>query len=310
MVVRFGPTTALDGVRWTALTGQITAILGPNGAGKSTTFSCLQGFITPESGKVRVLGLDARRDRLAISRQMGVMLQSGGIPPSIRCHEVLEQYHGFYNTSEPVAVLLDRVGLSHRRTATWRSMSGGEQQRLALALALVGRPRLVVLDEPTSGIDADGRAAVRDILADLRTDGVAVVLSTHDLDDAELLADHLVIVHRGSTVASGTPSEVLAQERPASYRFRTAADIDVDGLSIEVGAPITVESSGWFVVGTPPTPDGVAVLTRMLADQGALVDEVVVTRRRLEDVFSALTADDAGPTQGEGSRHGATGRTR
>lgn len=289
--VRFGPVTALDGVSWTASAGQITAVLGPNGAGKSTTFACIEGYVRPDSGSIRVLGLDPIENRSEIVRHMGVMLQAGGIPPAIRCAELLEQYRGFFDRPLDVSDLLDTVGLAERRDATWRSMSGGEQQRLALALALVGRPSLVILDEPTSGIDAAGRNVVRDVLTQLRNDGVSVILSTHDLDDAEELADHLVIVHRGTTVAEGTPAALLATDTPDDYRLRVSAPLDVARLSRELGADISEDGGGWYRIARQPSPDGIAALARSLNDQNVLADEIVVARRRLEDAFLALTAD-------------------
>ena len=203
LVVRFGATTAVDGVSFEAAAGQVTALLGPNGAGKTTTVETAEGYRRPDGGTVRVLGLDPVSDHSALVPRIGVMPQDGGVYPGIRVLEALRLFASYYDHPLDPAALLSRVGLDDRAGATTRSLSGGERQRLSLALALVGRPEVAFLDEPTSGVDVGGRQVLRQVIRDLREEGVAVVLTTHELAEAEHLADHVVIVDRGRVVATG-----------------------------------------------------------------------------------------------------------
>src|SRR5690606_5962552 len=208
LTVRYGDVVAVDGASFVAEAGRITAVLGPNGAGKTTTVETLEGYRRPTAGRVRVLGLDPVADHRALTERIGVMLQSGGVGPGVRAGEALRHAAALYPQPLPTGPLLERVGLAGKERRTWRQLSGGGQRRLALALALVGRPQVAFLDEPSSGVDPQGRLAIREVVAGLRDDGVTVVLTTHDLDEAERLADHVVILDRGRVVAAGTPDEL------------------------------------------------------------------------------------------------------
>ena len=168
LVVRYGSLTAVDHVSFSVAAGEVLALLGPNGAGKTTTVETLEGFRRPSAGQVRVLGLDPIADHAALVRRVGAMLQAGGVYPGIHPREALRLFASYYDDAEDPDALLERVGLGHRRTTTWRRMSGGEQQRLSLALALVGQPEVVFLDEPTSGIDVAGRQLIRELIRELR----------------------------------------------------------------------------------------------------------------------------------------------
>ena len=198
LVIRYGAVTAVDQVSWTASAGEVVAVLGPNGAGKSSTIETLEGYRQPASGRVSVLGLDPVSDGRALAPRIGVMLQRNGVYLTMRPREVLRLFAAYYEDRalDPDA-LLTRVGLDSVATTPWRRLSGGEQQRLSLALALVGRPEVAFLDEPTAMIDPAARQIVRDLVSELRGDGVCVVLTTHDLDDAERLADRVVIMDHG-----------------------------------------------------------------------------------------------------------------
>ena len=209
LVIRYGDVTAVDGVSFSAMAGEVTVVLGPNGAGKTSTIEHLEGYRRADSGRSRVLGLDPATDHAALTRQVGIMLQQGGIPTGIRPSEVLTQYAGFFDDPRDPVELLRTVGLSDRAGATYRRLSGGEQQRLSLALALVGRPRVVFLDEPTAGVDLEGRDLIRRVIDELRDDGVTVVVTTHDLDEAARSADHIVIIDHGRVVADGTPASLM-----------------------------------------------------------------------------------------------------
>jgi ABC-2 type transport system ATP-binding protein len=215
---RYGAVTALAGLSLTAPAAAVTAVLGPNGAGKTTTVEICAGLRRADAGDVRVLGLDPARDSDALRAQVGVMPQTGGsgaagIYPAVRPREALRLFANLYaNPLDPEA-LLDRLDLTSAAATPWRRLSGGQQQRLSLALAIVGRPSLVFLDEPTAGLDVHGKHATWSLVEDLRAAGVSVVLTTHAMDDAERLADHVVIVDRGRTVAAGTPREITGGTR-------------------------------------------------------------------------------------------------
>ena len=218
LVKRHGGVTAVDGVTFTADLATVTAVLGPNGAGKTTTVEICAGLRQADAGTVEVLGLDPGRDGRALRPRLGLMPQTGGsgasgVYPTARPREVLELFAALYADPLDPAVLLDRLDLTRVARTPWRRLSGGEQQRLSLALAIVGRPEVVFLDEPTAGLDLHGRHATWALVEELRAAGVTVVLTTHAMDEAERLADHVVIVDRGRTVAAGTPAELTRDGR-------------------------------------------------------------------------------------------------
>lgn len=310
--VRYGEVVAVDGVSFSAEAGTILALLGPNGAGKTSTVETLEGFRRPSAGTVRVLGLDPLADHAELTRKIGVMLQSGGVYTGIRPPEVLRLFASYYDDPADPDELLERVGLGDRRRSTWRHLSGGEQQRLSLALALVGRPQVAFLDEPTAGIDPQGRQLIRSVIADLRAAGVTVLLTTHDLDEAERLADHVVIVDHGRVLASGTPAELMTGGAPEEIRFGGPVGIDVGSLAAALGAPVEEVTLGEYRVATTPTPDAVAALTRWLADHGLPLADLRAGRQSLEDVFLRLTQEAAAevPGEPEASRAGRGRRAR
>ncbi|HEX9994884.1 MAG TPA: ABC transporter ATP-binding protein [Acidimicrobiales bacterium] len=292
LTVRYGDVVAVDGLSFTAEAGQVLALLGPNGAGKTTTVETLEGYRRPTSGTVRVDGLDPVRDHAALTRRIGVMLQRGGVQPGIRAAEAVRLFAAYHDDPEDPDALLERVGLAGRARATWRQLSGGEQQRLSLALALVGRPRVAFLDEPTAGVDVAGRQVVRQVVRDLRDRGVCVVLTTHELDDAERLADRVVIVDRGRLVADGRPADLRAGGD--EWRFGAAPGLDVGALAGVLGAPVREATPGEYVVAAAPTPAAVAALTAWLAERDLPIADLRAGRQRLEDVFLRLTGGGGG----------------
>ncbi len=197
MVKRYGPATAVDGLSLTAGRGEVTAILGPNGAGKTTTIEVCEGYRSADGGTVRVLGLDPVRDAVRLKPRVGVMLQAGGIPPAVPAGEYLSTLSRFHVKPHDTAWLLDIVGLTAHAKTPYKRLSGGQQQRLSLAAAVLGRPELVFLDEPTAGMDPQARHATWDLVTALKSDGVAVILTTHFMEEAERLADHVVIIDHG-----------------------------------------------------------------------------------------------------------------
>jgi len=296
LVVRHGDLVAVDGVSFDAHPGEVLALLGPNGAGKTSTVEVLEGYRRPDHGTVRVLGHDPVAERAAVVARIGVMLQDGGVHPGIRAPEVLGLFAALYDDPVDPDELLERVGLADRRRQTWRQLSGGEQQRLSLALALVGRPEVAFLDEPTAGVDVRGRQVIRGIVRDLAAGGCAVVLCTHELDEAEKLADRVVIVDRGRVVAAGSLDE-LRRAGTGEVRFSAEPKLDVDALGHHLDAEVSEPTPGEYVIRARP---GAALdnhlaahLTDWLANHDIVLGDLRAGRQRLEDVFLLLTADDA-----------------
>ena len=296
LTVRYGGVTAVDGVSFEARAGEITAVLGPNGAGKTTTIEVLEGFRRPDEGRASVLGLHPRADHRALTRRVGVMLQEGGVAPGVRVLEALRHAAALYDDSLDPAGLLARVGLTGTERRTWRQLSGGEQRRLALALALVGRPQVAFLDEPGSGVDPQGRLAIREVVAGLRDDGVTILLRTHDHDEAERLADHVVILDHGAVVAVGSPETLRAGDAAgAEVRFGAPPGLDTAALAARVGAPVSEVSAGEYLLTAEGTPTLVAALTAWLAEHDLPLADLRAGRQRLEDVFLRLVAEPEPP---------------
>jgi ABC-2 type transport system ATP-binding protein len=322
LVVRYGTRTAVDGLTLHAGAGEVLAVLGPNGAGKTTTVESLTGFRRPDAGTLAVLGLDPRRDHAALVHRVGVMLQRGGVYPMLSPARALALFAAYYDDPEDPGALLATLSLTDVATTPWRNLSGGEQQRLSLALALVGRPEVVFLDEPTAGVDPEGRLAVRAVVEDLRRRGVCVVLTTHELAEAEQLADRVVIVHHGTVMAEGTPAE-LARTAPGGgpgggpgprVRFGAPPGLDTADLSAALGAAVAETAPGRYQVAAAGTPALTAALATWLAARdAALVD--LRTGDSLEETYLALVGEataspPAAPTSGERGRRRRRAPTR
>lgn len=291
LVVRYGDLVAVRGVTFGAEAGAVTALLGPNGAGKTSTVEVLEGYRPLAGGRVRVLGLDPSAEHGRLVRRMGVMLQRGGVYPTMRAGEAVALFCAYYDHVRRPDELLDLVGLTERARSTWRQLSGGEQQRLSLALALAGNPAVAFLDEPTASVDVAGRQLVRQVIRRLADEGCCVLLTTHELDEAERVADHVVIVDHGEVVADGSPDE-LRRSGPAEVRFAAAAGLDVGALSAHLaGASVREASPGEYVVAGEGTPAVVAALTAWLAERDLAIGDLRAGRQRLEDVFLRLTAE-------------------
>lgn len=288
LTVRYGTRTAVDTVSFHAAAGRVTAVLGPNGAGKTSTIEVCEGFRRAAAGTVRVLGMDPAVDQRRISERMGVMLQEGGVYPSARVRDTVAHYAALYGRGADPDELVAAVGLVERASATWRKLSGGEKQRLSLALALAAKPDVAFLDEPTSGVDINGRDAIRGIVSGLRDSGCAVVLATHELDEAERLADWVVIVDQGRVVADGSLSEL--RHGFDEIRFRSAPTLDITKLAAALGMVASRVGADEYVIDAPPHPRLMAKLSTWLADEGLPLEDLRAGAQRLEDVFRRLTA--------------------
>jgi ABC-2 type transport system ATP-binding protein len=290
LTVRHGDLLAVDGISFTAEAGQVTTVLGPNGAGKTSTIEVCEGYRRPTSGRVTVLGFDPATHQRQLSKRMGVMLQEGGVYPAAKVLETVQHYASLYDNGADAAVLVEAVGLTSRSNATWRRLSGGEKQRLSLALALAARPDVAFLDEPTSGVDINGRDAIRGIIRDLAANGCAVVLATHELDEAERLADRMVIVDHGVLIADGTLAEL--RKGHDEIRFRSDPELDLRALSAATGIIAAKVGRDEYVIDAPPQPRLMAQLGDWLAEAGHPLHDLRAGGQRLEDVFRRLTGGD------------------
>jgi len=286
---------AVAGLSLTAPRGAVTGVLGPNGAGKTSSIETCEGYRSPAAGRVRVLGLDPAADAPALRPRVGVMLQEGGVPGGMHAAEALDHAARLYARPADVRALARRLGLAELGRRPYRRLSGGEQQRVKLALALVGRPELVFLDEPTAGLDPQGRRTVWDLVRELRAAGVSVVLTTHLMDEAEQLADHVVIVDHGRSVAAGSPDELTARGAERSLRFHGRPELPLQALRMALpeGATVTEVRPGSYLVEGDVDPQLLATVTTWCAAHGVLLDGLSVGRRSLEDVFLELTGDGA-----------------
>lgn len=290
LTVRYGDTVAVDGASFTAPAGEVTAVLGPNGAGKTSTIETCEGYRTAQSGHVSVLGLDPVAGHRELAPRMGVMLQSGGVYPGARVRDVIAHFCALHDRGMDAGTLVDRVGLSHRAGSTWRRLSGGEQQRVSLALALAARPDVAFLDEPTSGVDVDGRDIIRGIVRGLAADGCTVVLASHELAEAERVADNVVMFRAGKVMAHGPLGTVLMQ-RPV-VRFSSVPGIDTVALSAHLNHGVNPCGDGDYEVECSGTPHVVASLTSWLSERSHPLRSLDAGSETLEDAYRRITGGD------------------
>ncbi|MDQ3152679.1 MAG: ABC transporter ATP-binding protein [Actinomycetota bacterium] len=297
LVRTFGRVRAVDGFDLTLRRGTVLALLGPNGAGKTTTVETCEGFGRPDGGTVRVLGLDPVADSAALRPRVGVMPQGGGAYPGVRAGEMLSLVAACAAEPLPVGWLLGVLGLDRVDRLPYKRLSGGQQQRLALACALVGRPELVFLDEPTAGMDPQARRLVWELVRALRADGVSVLLTTHAMEEAEALADDVVIMDCGRSVAQGSCAQLTAGGAEQQLRFGARAGMDLTLLAtvLPAGSRLSEPQPGSYLVEGGIDPQLVAAVTMWCAEQGVLADSLRVERRSLEDVFLELTGRELRP---------------
>ncbi|MFR0638004.1 ABC transporter ATP-binding protein [Glutamicibacter soli] len=290
-----GPVPALDNrmlrvlesVSLKAYPGQITTLLGSNGAGKSTTLACAQGLMRPDGGSIELLGQDPYGDNPELRARVGVMLQDGGLPPSMRPVPLLRHVASLYRNPVDIDALIQRLDLESFGSRNIRRLSGGQKQRVALALALAGDPEVLFLDEPSAGLDPQSRQVVFDLISELRDAGKAIVLTTHLMDDAQRLSDYVYIIDKGCTVAQGTVSELIARAeeghdaRPVSFSATAGLALPQPPL----GLYLAETSAGQYRLDGVTTPEHLNWLTSWWARESILPTQLNLQSRSLEDVF-------------------------
>ncbi len=294
LVKRYGTKTAVNGLDLAVRAGAVTAVLGPNGAGKTTTIETCEGYRRPDAGTVRVLGLDPVADADRLRPRIGVMLQSGGVYSGARAAEMLRHMAKLHAHPLDVDALIERLGLGDCGRTSYRRLSGGQQQRLSLAMAVVGRPELLFLDEPTAGLDPQARRATWDLVRELRADGVSVVLTTHFMDEAEALADDVAIIDTGRVIARGTPEELCRGGAENTLRFTGRPGLDLGSLvkALPDGSGAAEPLPGTYRITGSVDPQLLATVTSWCAQHGVMPEGISVERHTLEDVFLELTGKE------------------
>ncbi|MFJ9395230.1 ABC transporter ATP-binding protein [Streptomyces californicus] len=294
LVKRYGAKTAVNGLDLVVRAGAVTAVLGPNGAGKTTTIETCEGYRRPDAGTVRVLGLDPVADEDRLRPRIGVMLQSGGVYSGARAAEMLRHMAKLHAHPLDVDALIERLGLGDCGRTSYRRLSGGQQQRLSLAMAVVGRPELLFLDEPTAGLDPQARRATWELVRELRADGVSVVLTTHFMDEAEALADDVAIIDAGRVIARGTPEELCRGGAENTLRFTGRPGLDLGSLvkALPAGSGAAEPLPGTYRITGSVDPQLLATVTSWCAQHGVMPEGISVERHTLEDVFLELTGKE------------------
>ncbi|MFG3708256.1 ATP-binding cassette domain-containing protein [Micromonospora sp. NPDC047670] len=285
---RYGEKVAVADVSFTVEQGEIFGVLGPNGAGKTTTVECVQGLRRPDGGTVRVLGLDPIRDRAEVRQRVGAQLQESQLPDKVRVWEALDLYRSFYRNRADIDELLTDLGLAEQRNTYFQRLSGGQKQRLSVALALVGRPEVAILDELTTGLDPQGRRDTWDLVERIRDRGVTVVLVTHFMEEAERLCDRLAIIDQGRVVAIDSPSGLLTRVGTEHrVHFRPAGPLE-DALLLALPDVTGVSRAGEEVTVTGTTDVLQSVLSA-LNGSGIRYTGLRVEQPSLDDAFVSLT---------------------
>jgi len=292
--MRYGDKVAVDGLSLRVDRGTITAVLGPNGAGKTTTLETCEGYRKPQQGTVRVLGLDPQAQRADLLPRIGVMLQAGGAWSGVRAAEMLRHIASFHANPLPTELLVERLGLDECGRTPYRRLSGGQQQRLSLAMAVVGRPELLFVDEPTAGMDPQARRNTWDLLDELRRDGVTTVLTTHYMDEAEKLADQVHVIDHGRLIASGTPFQLTRGTGNSTIRLVVTEPFPPEApLSLQrtLGEPTQVQAinENSLLISGPADAHTLAKVSAWCEEHGVLPESLSLGQRTLEDVFLQIT---------------------
>jgi ABC-2 type transport system ATP-binding protein len=287
----YGPKVAVDDVSFSVEAGEIFGILGPNGAGKTTTVECVTGLRKPDGGRISVLGLDPQRDHTELREQVGVQLQDGQLPDKIRVREALELYGSFYQQPADADELITRLGLSNRRDASFDKLSGGQRQRLSVALALIGTPKVAVLDELTTGLDPAARREVWGLISDIRASGVTILLVTHFMEEAEKLCDRLAVIDHGRVIATDTPSGLAGRAGGEQYiRFTASAGLNEDELAkLPQVHSVRRDGDQFAVTGDE---EALQAVMGVLIQRGIIARHLRLDQASLDDAFVALTGKD------------------
>jgi len=288
LTINYGTTLAVDQLSFEVGFGEVVGILGPNGAGKTSTLETIEGYRRPTQGSVRVLGLDPAAKQAQLSREMGVMLQEGGIPARMTVKAALSLYSRFYDHPRSISELTERLSLSSVLPTPYRRLSGGEKQRLSLALALIGSPRLLLLDEPTAGVDPEGKAAIRELIADLRADSVAILMTGHELEEIDRIVDRVLIVDRGKERAHGSQAELRQAYGGEGVEFSTLGNVDCGALGSRLGTSVRSVSADRYRVEGEPTTELLGQLLQTLAELGIEAQDVATVSPSLEEIYLSL----------------------
>ena len=288
---RYDGRAAVDGVSFSVEEGEIFGILGPNGAGKTTTVESIAGLRKPDAGSIRVLGLDPQRDRDGVRSVVGVQLQESELPDRMTVGEALDLFAAFYAEPADTRELIDDLGLTEKRDTAYRNLSGGQKQRLSIALALVGRPRIAILDELSTGLDPQARRETWQLIESVRDRGVTVVLVTHLMEEAERLADRVAVFAEGRVIALDTPAGIVAQVAPEQkLRFRPSAPVE-DQVFTDLPEVRNVRRTG-TVIEVTGTGNLIHAVTSVLARQQVVANDLRIEQANLDDAYLALTAKE------------------
>ncbi|GCF07941.1 ABC transporter ATP-binding protein [Dictyobacter arantiisoli] len=289
----YGAHRVVDHLSFSVQPGEVFALLGPNGAGKTTTVETLEGYRAPDEGSIRVLGLDPIRQAQQLKPRIGVMLQQDGLYPALTAREVLRLFAGYYAHPQSVDALLERVGLTAASKTRCRRLSGGQKRRLALAVALIGNPELVFLDEPTAGMDPQARQTTWEIIRELKRSGVTILLTTHLMDEAERLSDQVAIIDHGQLIALDTPENLTGAKNANIVRFVAPEGLDCQQLAALPGVKKAEEvRAGSYVLESDTIPTLLVDLTTWLRDRNVTLSELRVGHGSLEDLFLRLTGSE------------------
>ncbi|MGH2511969.1 MAG: ATP-binding cassette domain-containing protein [Candidatus Limnocylindrales bacterium] len=287
---KYGSVQAVDGVSFEVGRGEVFGLLGPNGAGKTTTVEMLEGLRSPDSGRLEVLGIDAARNPDALKERVGVTLQTAELYPKLTVVEVLELFRSFYQRSLPTEQLIEFLDLGERRNAQTKQLSGGQRQRLAVALALVNDPEVIFLDEPTTGLDPAARRSLWDLVQKLQHQGKTILLTTHYMEEAEVLCDRLAIMDHGRILALGTVNELVAARfKDRSVRFDRIEALDETQLAGLAGVESVKQDDGETVLYTQDVSGTIAGLLAATEALGVEPGNLGIRRPTLEDLFLDLT---------------------